>query len=409
MMGLLSVSEARAKLIDGCSLTSAEMVSLSDCHNRITADDIRARITQPPFDASAMDGYAIALDGNLSDEGGNFPSEFKLIGESSAGHPFNGKVTVGEAVRIFTGAVVPDGANHIAIQENCERIDDQTVRVNSIDPDTTFIRPAGYDFKSGDVLIAKGIQLNYRHASLLASMNIGKVAVSRRPRVAIIATGDELVLPGTTPDSGQIISSIPYGMKQLIDRTGGEATCLGIALDKLNSLQEMIDQAQGYDILVTIGGASVGDHDLVQQALKNAGMTLDFWKIAMRPGKPLMVGNLGAQKVVGVPGNPVSALICCYMFVVPLIRSMCAAHEIIPPEHMAQLTNSVASNGPRQHYMRSVTSVNDGGQLSVQSLEDQDSSLQARFASANALIVRPPHSPEAVSGELVRVIDLDYF
>lgn len=403
-MGLISVAEARARLIDGCRLMVSEAVAVQNCNNRITSDDIKALITQPPFDASAMDGYAIAASDDIE-----FPVDYKLIGESSAGHPFEGEIGHREAVRIFTGAVVPAGANIIAIQENCERVGDQMVRVNSIDRDGRFIRRAGYDFNSGDMMVSSGTRLGFRHAALLASMNVAEVPVRRCPRVAIIATGDELVMPGSAPKAGQIISSIPFGMKQLIDQAGGDATCLGIALDNFDSLEAMIGRAGGFDILVTIGGASVGDHDLVQQALKNSGMELDFWKIAMRPGKPLMVGSLGEQKVIGVPGNPVSALICCYMFVVPLIRAMMAANEIYPPEQAALLSNSVKANGPRQHYMRSIIRVNERGERVVESIEDQDSSLQARFAFANGLIVRPPHSPEVGEGDVVSVIDLDCF
>lgn len=408
-MSLLTVEEAQGRIIDQANLTSAEFIPLDNCYQRIVAEDIFSKVTHPPFDASAMDGYAVRFD-----DCKNYavtPVSLTVVGESAAGHPFDMEVLPGQAVRIFTGAVVPDSCDAIAIQEDCDRIDNVTVLVKEVAPIGKFIRQAGYDFKTGDLLIAKGTKLNYRHMALLASMNISKVPVSRKPRVAIIATGDELCSPGDDLDTGKIISSIPFGMKPLLESVGAEADCLGIAKDNLASLESFIKSAQlsdkQYDIVVTIGGASVGDHDLVQTALKQAGMALDFWRIAMRPGKPLMVGKLGSQNVIGVPGNPVSALICCLMFVVPLVKTMLGVDQAVSNLSKAVLVNSVQKNGPRKHYMRAQSSINENGEQIVECLEDQDSSLQVRFAYSNCLIVRTPHSAAAISGDLVDIITLD--
>lgn len=399
---LLSVDEARRRIMADVVVTKSEPVALEKALGRVTAKPIQSLVTQPPFDASSMDGYALRLD-----DAGQLPATLRLAGASAAGHPYSGEVGAGEAVRIFTGAVMPKGAGVIALQEDCEAGDDGIVTVREAGEAGQYLRPRGYDFSDGEVMIGAGVSLGFRHLSLLASMNVPLVPVRRRPRVAIIATGDELVAPGSTLTQGQIVSSIPHGMAALIEQAGGEPVRLGIARDDLTHLDEMIGKAADADILVTIGGASVGDHDLVQEALGKAGMALDFWRIAMRPGKPLMVGRLNNQRVVGVPGNPVSALVCCLLFVVPLIRGMLGLLEVMPPVHQAVLQAGVPENGPRQHYMRAVYEISASGQLEVMSLEDQDSSLQALFAKATALIVRPPHAPPAEAGERVGIILLD--
>lgn len=408
-MSLLSVAEAQARMISKGqqkALKATEMLPLEDCAGRVVAKDISANITQPPFDASAMDGYAVQHSDCSS-----LPSSFKIIGESSAGHPFQGTVSTGEVVRIFTGAVLPSGTDAIAIQEDCDRIDDDTVVIKEVSPPGKFIRVAGYDFDEGEVLVKEATLLGYRHLALLASMNVALVEVYKKPKIAIIATGDELVYPGEDLSEGQIISSIPFGMKHLLEQAGAEAHCLGIAKDNLDSLNDILSTAKAaehkFDIIVTIGGASVGDHDLVQEALKLAGMELDFWRIAMRPGKPLMVGCLNDQSIVGVPGNPVSALICSEIFVVPLIRSMLGHPSPIKVTSKAVLQNEVSSNGPRKHYMRSYYWVDELGQQCVECRENQDSSLQATFAFSNCLIVREPHSEAANQGDFVDIYPLD--
>lgn len=405
-MKLLSVAEAQERLVAKGRLMATESLPIENSSGRILSEDVAARITQPPFNASAMDGYAV-----LSTNCQNLPHTFEVIGESSAGHPFEGDLKPGTAVRIFTGAALPSSGDTIAIQEDCERLDEHTVLIKEVAAKGQFIRPAGYDFHEGDVLLSKGTGLNFRDLTLLASMNIPEVRVYKKPRIAIIATGDELVLPGEDLGLGQIISSIPYGMVRLFERAGAEATCLGIAKDTLSSLDHYIQEAlcpkRDFDIVVTIGGASVGDHDLVQTALKNAGMALDFWKIAMRPGKPLMVGSLADKSVIGVPGNPVSALICAEIFVVPLIRSMMAFEPIYAPHQKARLQNTVSNNGPRQHYLRAFHWINEEGEQFVSSLEDQDSSLQATFSKASCLIVRAPHAEGAQHGDIVDIYPLD--
>ncbi len=405
-MSLLSVADAQDRLVAKGRLMATETLPLDLCSNRIAAKNISAEITQPPFAASAMDGYAL-----IHSDCSSLPSSFNVVGESSAGHPFQGKITAGQAVRIFTGAVVPEGADAIAIQEDCDRLDETTVSVREVYQPGKFIRSAGYDFHVGEELVSKGTAINYRHLALLASMNVGSIEVLKKPKVAIIATGDELVFPGEALADGQIISSIPFGMKELLNQAGADAHCLGIAKDNLASLDELIQKVKApennFDIIVTIGGASVGDHDLVQEALKQAGMKLDFWRIAMRPGKPLMVGSLGEKSIVGVPGNPVSALICAEMFVVPLIRSMLGSSSAIKPTKTAILKNEISSNGERKHYMRGFYWLDENGQLRVECLENQDSSLQATFAFSNCLIVREPHSSAASGGEYVNIHMLD--
>lgn len=378
-----------------------ETVSLGDALDRVTAEDLHAKITQPPFHASAMDGIAVKETDVLS-----LPTQLDIIGNSAAGHPFKGKVETGQAVRIFTGAPVPDGGDVVVMQENCI-FKENHVEIIETGLPSRHIRSAGYDFNKGDKLIDAGIVLNYRHLALAAAMNYDELAVRRKPIVAVLATGDELRSPGSSLKDGQIISSIPAGVRGLIEQAGSEVKFLGIAQDSLTSLAEHIKQAAGADILLTIGGASVGDHDLVQQALLNAGMELDFWKIAMRPGKPLMVGQLGEQRVIGVPGNPVSAHICSFIFLRPLLRSMLGIDPIYETPKLARLLKPVEENGPRQHYMRAHAQYDDDGVLHVSPFEDQDSSLLASFAKANALIMRPPNAAKLNVNDPVPVLLLD--
>jgi len=406
-MSLLSVEQAQQRLLSDVQPLGEEQILLGHAHRRVLADQLTAPMNQPPFSASAMDGYAVCS----SDISNQAEPKVKLsiIGASSAGHPFAGQVGKGQVVRIFTGAQVPEGADAVVAQEDCERLNDTEVLVKHAPSVGEFIRPIGYDFHQGDLLLDTGTQLNYRHLALIASMNLPQISVCQNPRVAILATGDELIPPGNPLGPGQIVSSVPFGMKALIEGAGGKAQMLGIAQDNLDSLTQMIEEAHDFDVLVTIGGASVGEHDLVQQALKDQGMQLDFWKIAMRPGKPLMVGTLGQQKVIGVPGNPVSALICCYIFVLPLIRALQGAQNHHPVIHKLPLLTSVPENKARQHYMRAIIETDTDNRPLVACIEDQDSSLQANFAKANALILRMPHAPSANPGDLVDVLTLDEF
>jgi molybdopterin molybdotransferase len=330
-----------------------------------------------------------------------------VIGQAAAGHAFDGSVGPGEAVRIFTGAPVPAGANTIVIQEDTSRDGDRvTAKVSSKSGE--WIRPKGFDFAQGDVLLTAGRRLGARDLALAAAMNVASLPVRRRPRVAILATGDELVMPGDTPAPDQIISSIPYALMPLILAAGGQPERLGIARDTLDDLARHIARAREADILLTIGGASVGDHDLVQGALKAEGLALDFWQIAMRPGKPLMYGRLGRQRVLGVPGNPVSAILCSRIFLVPMLRRLLGIVGAPEDTRQGVLAGEVPENGPRQHYMRATLSQGANGEVEVTPARSQDSSLLTPLAHADCLIVRPPRAPAAKAGERVPVLTLDF-
>jgi molybdopterin molybdotransferase len=376
-----------------------ERVPLEQARGRVLAEDIAAHLTQPPFDASAMDGYAVrAADVAM------LPATLRLIGEALAGRGFDGEVGQGEAVRIFTGAPVPRGADTIVIQENTEAAPG-VVTVKEAAP-RRHIRPRGQDFTKGEVLLRAGSRLGPRELMLAAAMNHAELPVRRKPKVAILATGDEVVPPGTALDRDQIVSSVPAGLAALIDAQGGEPMSLGIAQDTAESLVTLARTGRAADILVTVGGASVGERDLVSAALRSEGMELDFWKIAMRPGKPLLYGRLGNQRVLGVPGNPVAALICGLVFLVPMLHRLLGLREDARGPHEAVLRQALEANGPRQHYMRA-TSAWQAGERRVAPLPAQDSSLMADFARADCLIVRSPDAPALALGARVTIIPLD--
>lgn len=398
----LSVEEALSRVVEGISPLQPETVGLEHAHERVLAGDVAARLTQPPFDASAMDGYAVR-----SADVQSVPCTLKVIGEAAAGHPFGGKASAGEAVRIFTGGAVPEGADTIVIQENTMR-DGDVITVNEAPEKGAFVRPRGFDFAEGEVLLASGRKLSARDIALAATMNVTEFAVRRKPVIAILATGDELVPPGSKLEAGQIVSSIPYGLAPMVLRAGGLPEILGIASDTIDSLAEHIERARQADVLLTIGGASVGDHDFVQEALRSAGMTLDFWKIAMRPGKPLMFGQLGSQRVLGVPGNPVSALVCARLFLVPMIEKMLGLENSSARPMKAPLLASVEANGPRQHYMRATLETGEYGSTGVRPVRSQDSSLLSPLSQADCLIVRPPHAPAVEAGDVVEILPLDF-
>lgn len=396
---MLSVDEALARVVAGVAPLPAETVPLADAHERVLAEDIAAKLTQPPFPSSAMDGYA-ARHADLA----SLPARLKLIGESAAGHPFAGKVGAGETVRIFTGAPVPSGADTIVIQENVTA-SGASIDVNEMSSGDS-IRPRGVDFAEGQVLLRAGKRLTSRDLMLAAQMNYAALPLTRRPKVAILASGDELVPPGETPGDGQIISSIPAALRPMLLKSGAEPIALGIARDTMASLAEHIAAARDADILVTIGGASVGDHDLVRGALEAAGFRIEFHKVAIRPGKPLMSGVRGSQRVLGLPGNPVSATVCAIVFLLPLIAAMLGDSEIssIPVE--LPLAGPLPENGNRQHYVRG-RFVTRAGRSAVEALPSQDSSLVAALAAADCLIVRPPFAPAARQDESVAVLPLN--
>jgi molybdopterin molybdotransferase len=402
-MAMLSVAEAQARILADVARTGTEEVGLVEADGRVLASSHVAKLTQPPFDASAMDGYAVRAA-----DVAQLPARLRIVGEAAAGHPFAGRVAAGEAVRIFTGAPLPAGSDAIVIQENALREgDDVVVRDGTIDPE--HVRPKGGDFTAGAELLAAGHVLTPRDLTLAAAMGHARLSVRRRPVVAILATGDELVEPGVTPGDGQIVSSNPYGLAAMARRFGAEPRLLGIARDTRADLARCIAAAAGADVLVTIGGASVGDHDLVAPVLQEHGMALDFWKIAMRPGKPLMFGRLGPQRVIGLPGNPVSALICMRVFVVPLIARLLGRE--VGPERLAQATlaRAIAANGPRQHYMRATfVDAGSGGTPLVDPVPSQDSSLMSPLARADCLIVRAAGAPAAAAGSPVDILPMDF-
>lgn len=399
---MLSVDEALARVVAGLASTSAETIPLEAGHGRVLAKGVAARITQPPFNASAMDGYTVRAD-DLTE----IPCDLDIIGEAAAGHPFDGKVGEGQAARIFTGGAVPEGADTIIIQEDTTRSDD-TVTVNEGAARGTYIRPRGFDFSEGDVLLDAGRKILARDLSLAASMNVTQFSVRRKPVVAILATGDELVMPGDVLKPGQIISSNSFGLAAMIEAAGGQPERIGIARDTEQSLAEHIARAKDADILLTIGGASVGDHDLVQPALEAAGMTLDFWKIAMRPGKPLMFGQLGEQRVLGLPGNPVSAMVCSRIFLIPMLEKMLGIDSPSTAQKTAILGAGVEKNGPRQHYMRATQEIGSEGALVVTPVRSQDSSLLSPLSQADCLIVRTVDAPAAGKGDTVPILPLDF-
>ncbi|MGR3759541.1 molybdopterin molybdotransferase MoeA [Roseobacteraceae bacterium NS-SX3] len=390
---MISVDEARAHLLDLAAPLEAEEVPLAEAAGRVLAQEITARRDQPPFAASAMDGYAV------NDAEVELHAMFKVIGEAAAGHRFEGRVGPGQAVRIFTGAPVPEGADFVVIQEDVDRKDGLITIMN--DPGKSAnIRPQGADFTAGQAVRAPRV-LTPSDVALLAAMNIPAVPVTRRPEVALISTGDELVMPGGTPGPDQIIASNTFGLKALLEAHGARARILPIAQDSESALRTAFSLAQGADLVVTIGGASVGDHDLVGKVAGDLGMERSFYKVAMRPGKPLMAGRLQGAAMVGLPGNPVSAMVCGHVFLLPMLRAMLGLGTGAPALPAAPLAAPLEANGPRAHYMRA--RVEDG---EIRALNRQDSSLLTVLAGANALLIRPPHDGPRTAGESVSYLPL---
>ncbi|WP_310620196.1 molybdopterin molybdotransferase MoeA [Flexibacterium corallicola] len=401
-MSLISVEEAKARLLASTYPLEAEMVSLLDAGGRILAKDLCAERTQPPFAASAMDGYAvIAEDTNHSER------PIQVIGEVAAGQSFSGKVTKGSAVRIFTGAPVPDGADAILMQENADR-ESNIVFAKQPVSKGKFIRPEGLDFSKGEVLLKSGTKLDYRELSLAASMNYSQLPVYKRPLVAILANGDELVAPGEEPGPNQIVASNQIGIARLARECDANVLLLGIAPDNKEQIADKIKQAleAKADILVTLGGASVGDHDYIQEVLGQVGMSLEFWRIAMRPGKPLMAGHIGQTKVLGLPGNPVSSLVCALLFLKPILRKITGQLDLGGERVAAILGASLEENDFRQDFLRAELTEDNNGNLVATPFAIQDSSMLSMFTKAHALIVRKPNAPAAQTGEQVNIIPL---
>jgi molybdopterin molybdotransferase len=350
-----------------------------------------------------MDGYAAR-----SVDVANVPAKLKLVGEVAAGHPFDREIGEGETARIFTGGVLPPGADTIVIQENTER-DGETVVVTTSSPAGKHVRVSGLDFASGDVLLPKGRQLTARDVMLAAGMNHPTVPVHRRPKVGVLATGDELVPPGATPGPGEIVYSNGFALMALARREGADVTDLGIVPDKLDSTVAAVRRARelGLDVLVTSGGASVGDYDLVQEALAAEGLALSFWKVALRPGRPLMHGRLGDMQVLGLPGNPVSAYVCAILFVVPLLRRLAGRGDLEYPRESARLGSDLRKNDERTDYLRATLATSPGGRLIATPFPVQDSSMMASLAKADCLLIREPFTPAATAGTYCTIIRLD--
>ena len=397
---MIPVAEAIARVLAEARPLPGEMVSLGDGLGRVLAEDLASRRTQPPAAVSAMDGYAVRAE-----DVARTPAELRIVAEIAAGAAWTGKVGQGESARIFTGAPVPEGADAIVIQEDCERAGD-LVSVREAAKAGAFVRPAGLDFAEGDVLLRAGRRLNARDIGLAAAMNRPWLPVARRPRVALLATGDEIALPGEPLGPQQIVSSSGPGLAALVAEAGGVPVSLGVAEDSTASLRARAAGAEGADILVTMGGASVGEHDLVQEALASDGLEVDFWRIAMRPGKPLMFGRMGGSLVLGLPGNPVSAFVCALLFLRPLIDAMLGLPAGPPAREPARLGTDLAANDRREDYLRARLAPDGEGLPVATPFARQDSSMLARFVEADALLVRAPHAPPASADELVEIIRL---
>jgi molybdopterin molybdotransferase len=402
-MALIPVEEAKERILKGAKPLARETVALHETVGRVLAADIKARRDQPPFPASAMDGYAVRFA-----DVERAPVKLKVVGSAPAGHGFRGKIVSGQAVRIFTGAPVPAGADTVVIQENTEAANGEVRITTAAQRVGQHIRKQGLDFARGESLLARGTLLGAREIGLAAAMNWPSLPVIRRPSVAIFTTGDELILPGRTPKADQIVSSNSFSLAAFVRRYGGVPIDLGIIPDKLNAISRAIRKASGADILLTTGGASVGDHDLVQAALREAGIGLDFWKIALRPGKPLMFARHRQRRILGLPGNPVSALVCARIFLKPLIFALLGLPTSGQDTVKARLGAALPVNDLRQDYLRADVTQDADGTLIATPFQIQDSSMQRALTEAHGLIVRPPYAPEAREGDPVDLILMDF-
>ena len=398
----MPVADALAAILHDSAPLDEEMAALDAAHHRTLSRDVAARRTQPPQAMSAMDGYAVrAADAAAVN------TRLKVIGEVAAGRPFDRTIGPGEAARIFTGGVVPDGADAVVIQEDTV-VDGSTITITEAARAGRHIRPAGVDFRAGDVLLKAGNRLTDRDLSLAASMNHPELPVRRRPKVALLATGDELVMPGNEPGPGHIVYSNGYALRALVQSEGAETLDLGIAADTMAATTAGIRAARAAkaDILVTTGGASVGDHDLVKQALDAEGVRIAFWKIAMRPGKPMMHGRIGSMRVIGVPGNPVSSYVCTLLFVVPLIRALLGNTIIHHRREAALLGRDLAANDVREDYLRAIIETRADGTLVANPVTQQDSSLLANLSRSQGLVIRAPFAPAAKAGTVCEILRL---
>lgn len=401
-MALMPVAEALAQVLADAAPLPAQDVPLSEALGLVLAQDLAAKRTQPPAAMSAMDGYAVR-----GADIAQAPVTLKVIGEVAAGHPFGGTVGASEAARIFTGGVMPEGADTVVIQEDTSR-DGDRVTVKLAIKTGRHVRFAAIDFKTGQTLLAKGRRLTDRDLMLAAAMNYPTVSVVRRPKVAVLGTGDELVPPGTEPKPGEIVYSNGFALAALVRAEGGEALELGIAVDHIDALAAAIRRAReaGADILLTSGGASVGEHDLVQKALAAEGMDLSFWRVALRPGRPMMHGRLGPMQVLGVPGNPVSSYVCSFLFLVPLMRRLAGRGDVDHTPQAAILGRDMPENDERADYLRATLAPGPDGVPVATPLPNQDSSLMAPLAAADCLLIREARAPAAKAGSPCVILKL---
>jgi molybdopterin molybdotransferase len=397
---MLSVAEAHARVIAAFTPLPSEVVSIADAAGRVAAEAPKARLTQPPADLSAMDGYAVR-----SEDVPAVPSTLTLVGEAPAGGSYDHALKPGETVRIFTGGPLPMGSDSIVIQEDT-RAEGKHITVLEAPTPGRHVRKAGLDFSAGDTPFPAGRTLTTRDVALAAAMNLPWVSVHRRPRVAILSTGNELVLPGEPIGRNQIISSSGVAVAALVRAWGGDPTLFDIARDEHAVIEQAIAAGAHHDVLITLGGASVGDHDLVQDSLKAQGFAMDFWRIAMRPGKPLMFAAKDRARVLGLPGNPVSTMVCALLFLKPAMERMVGQAGALPATTTARLAVDVKQNDQREDYVRSLAVRQPDGSLVVEPHKVQDSSMLSVLAWCNALMVRPPHDPARKAGESVQIIDL---
>lgn len=398
MAGLLPVDEALASVLDGAAPLPEEWIPVADCDGRVLTRDLVASRSQPPEDMSSMDGYAVRE--------ADLPARLIVVGEAAAGRGFTGTVGEGEAVRIFTGAPIPAGADAVVMQEDTAR-DGDVVVIDRTARAGQFIRRRGLDFTAGVTGLPAGTVMNPRSLALAAAMNHATVPVHRRPRVAILSTGDELVEPGTAPGPNQIVSSNALAIAAIARRAGAEVSHLGIAPDRLDATLARVRAARSdaHDVLVTSGGASVGEYDLMRDVIRHEGGELGFWKIAMRPGKPLMMADLGAMRLLGLPGNPVASFVCAMLFLEPLIARLAGRTVDGPATEPAILGANVPANDLRADHLRARLT-NEDGRTVATPFPVQDSSMIRVLAEADALILRPPHAPAAAAGEACRIVRL---
>ena len=400
-MALMPVDDAIARILSGVKTLPPETIALTDALGRCLSRTVLAKRDQPPFAASAMDGYAVRHE-----DVSQLPTSLQIIGESGAGHAFKGSVTPGTAVRILTGAPLPKGADTVVIQENTER-QGTSLKILHHTPKGKNIRRSGLDFAKGDTLVAAGTKLRPRDIGVLAAGNAAKISVYRQPHIVLFTTGDELVLPGQRPRPDQIFTSNSHALEAMARSLGCRVTNLGIVRDTLAATKAAIRKGLHADILVTTGGASVGDHDFVQQGYKACGVKMEFWKVALRPGKPFMYGRKSKTHVMGLPGNPVSALVTARLFFAPLVKVMQGQS---PEEHYihARLEAALPANDERRDYLRAKLREGNDGIRIVTPHHLQDSSMQRTLQSSDALILREPHAPAAAAGDLVKTLVLDF-